>query len=343
MDKQRKWIDVLWWVGLYLFWIIVFQKRAFALSRTVTVQFCYLLFIAANFYFNIYFTIPRFLYRKKYISFGFALAAGIIVAALLRVPLAMFLNWNYFLVGLAQPDPGGLFLDSILNIFIWVAFIVSAKLVIDRFRFQKYVDKMEQERLTTELAFLNAQFNPHFLFNSLNSIYGHIDKNNVSARNMLLTFSEMLRYQLYECNTDLIPIDKELSYIRNYIALQQARKDDSLVVCLNIDKDVCGFSIAPLLFMAFIENAFKYAGNDEDKENRIEISFRKDGEILLFTAFNTSEPDTRNGSAHDLSAHKGIGIANVRRRLELLYPGKYHLDIRDHEHDFEIHLNLQLK
>jgi two-component system LytT family sensor kinase len=326
------------WIGLYFFWIIVFQKRTFTFSRTVTVQFCYLLFIAANFYFNVYFNIPRYLYRKKYFAFGCALAAGILVTALLRVPLATVLNRNYFLVGKSQPGFWDLFLNSSLNISIWVICILAGKLTLDRFRFQQYIDGVKQEKQKTELAFLNAQFNPHFLFNSLNSIYGHIDKSNHSARNMLLNFSDMLRYQLYECNTDLISIDKELSYIRNYITLQQTRKDESLIVCLDIGKEVSGFSIAPLLFMAFIENAFKYAGNGEDKENRIEISFRTNENELIFRAFNTKE----TGAKPTLS-HKGIGIANVRRRLELLYTAKYVLDIRDTEPSFEVNLKLHVE
>ncbi len=338
MVKQRKWMHVLGWLSLYFFWITIFQTRAFTFSRTLTVQFCYLLFIAANFYFNIYFAIPRLLYRKKYIAYGFALAGCVIVTALLRVPLAMYLNSHYFLANKPQPGSRELFSSSFLNISIWVICVVAGKLIADRYRVQQHLDEVKQEKLKTELAFLNAQFNPHFLFNSLNSIYGQIDKTNMAARKMLLSFSDMLRYQLYECNTDLIGIDKEMSYIRNYVALQQARRDERLMVCLNIGKEVRGFSIAPLLFMAFIENAFKYAGNCEDRENRIEIGFRKNEDDLIFTAFNTKEPGAR-----DDRDHKGIGIANVRRRLELLYPGKYLLDIDDREDTFFVLLKLYLK
>ena len=338
MVQGRKWMHGLWWLGLYFFWIIVFQKRAFTFSRTLTVQFCYLLFIAANYYLSIYWTIPRFLYRKRYTAFGVTLTAGIALSALLRVPLAMFLNAHYFLRGMPQPGFEDIFFNSLLNISIWALFIVAGKLMIDRFRLQQYVGKMEQEKLRTELAFLNAQFNPHFLFNSLNSIYGQIDKTNTAARNMLLTFSDMLRYQLYECNTELISIDKELGYIRNYVALQQARKDERLIVNLSMGREVQGFSIAPLLFMAFIENAFKYAGNCEERENRIDISFQKEGDRLAFTTFNTKESNDRNGLAN-----KGIGIANAKRRLELLYPGKYQLAIDDQDHAFTILLKIDLK
>ena len=204
--KGKSGIHLLAWIGLYIFWVMVFQKRAFAFSRTATVEFCYLVFVAANFYLNVCISIPLYLYKKKYVSFSGILLGGIVVAALLRVPLATYLNTHYFLIGKPQPDFWTLFINSLLNIFVWAVCLVSAKLIIDRFSFQKYIDAITKEKERAELDFLNAQFNPHFLFNSINSIYGHIDKRNTTAREMLLTFSDMLRYQLYECNNNIISI-----------------------------------------------------------------------------------------------------------------------------------------
>ena len=337
MTRKKNWLQLLWWVGLYVFWVMVFQKREFAFSRTATIEFCYLVFIAANFYFNIYFTIPTFLYKKKYVAFVAAMIAGIVLAALIRVPLAMFLNQNYFPVASPLPNFSSLFINSLLNIFIWVVCIVAGKLIIDRFNFQQYVDEMAKQKEQAELDFLNAQFNPHFLFNSINSIYGHIDKHNTTARNMLLTFSEMLRYQLYDCNSNAINIDKEMNYIKNYVALQKARKNESLIVHLDIAENVKRFSIAPLLFIAFIENAFKYVGSSEETENKVSISVAKEDDTLYFKCFNTKEIDFTNNIEH-----KGIGIANAQRRLKLLYPKKHQLDIIDNKNYYEANLKIQL-
>ncbi|MDP4261814.1 MAG: histidine kinase [Bacteroidota bacterium] len=334
---KRAPVHIAGWVALYLLWILVFQKRSVVFSRTATVQFCYLFFIAANYYFNIWFAIPKFLYQKKITSFVIVALAAIMAGALMRVPVAMYLNKTWFLVGKAQPGFAELFYNSFINIFIWVICLVAAKLVMDRARFQKYVHKIEKERSKAELDFLKAQFNPHFLFNSINSIYGHIDKGNTSARNMLLTFSDMLRYQLYECNTDSVSIDKELNYIRNYVALQQVRKGDNLVVELDIDENVRSFMIAPLLFIAFIENAFKYVSNDDKKENRIKISFRAENGSLLFQTYNTKGINNNKGIEHN-----GIGVMNARRRMELVYPGKHDLAIHEHESTYEVILKLQL-
>jgi hypothetical protein len=337
LSNQNKWSALLWWPLLYFFWIMVFQKREFAFSRTATIEFCYLIFIAANFYFNLYFIIPRFLYRKKYFLFVLFMILGIVVAALLRVPLATYLNQHYFLIGRPQPGFFVLFKNSLLNILIWVVCLVAGKLIIDRFRFQQYVDEMTKQKEQVELDFLNAQFNPHFLFNSINSIYGHIEKQNTTARNMLLTFSDMLRYQLYDCNSTTIPIEKELHYIKNYVALQKARKEESLIINLNIDENVKGFSIAPLLFIAFIENSFKYVSSSEEKVNKVAISVTKEGDTVYFKCYNTKEINSVN-----VIKHKGIGITNAKRRLQLLYPQRHSLDIIDDKNYYEVNLRIDV-
>lgn len=337
MARTRWWIHLIIWASLYLFWVTILQNRSFTLSRTLTVEFCYLLFIAANFYFNSYITIPKFLHRKKYLAFGSLLLSGILIGSFLRTLLAVYMNSHFFQPGGNQPAFSTVFFRSLLNISIWVLCSVALQLIFEKIRFRKYVDALETEKTKNELDFLKAQFNPHFLFNSINSIYGHIDKNNSTARNMLLTFSEMLRYQLYECNTDAISIDKEIHYIRNYTALQQIRKEEDLVVRLTIREEVRGFSIAPLLFIAFIENAFKYVSNNESEENKVEICLDRQDDLLLFSIFNTKEKNNRPPFEH-----QGIGIANVRRRLELLYPGKYDLSIKEEDHSYQVDLKIQL-
>jgi len=338
MTQKRTWYNILLWIGLYLLWVVVFQKRAFSFSRTMTIQFCYLLFIAGNYYFNVYYVVPVFLYRKKYEAFALLFLAGIVAASLLRVPLATYLSQHYFAPGKPPPGLSQLFFNSLINIFIWTICLVAGKLIVDRIRFQKYIEVIEKEKMKNELDFLKAQFNPHFLFNSINSIYGNINKSNSTAREMLLIFSEMLRYQLYECNTSVISIEKEISYIRNYISLQQIRKPENLSIQLNVSEDVRGITIAPLIFMAFIENSFKYVSNHEDRLNEVQISLARSNNQLFFKTFNTKE----NVNGREMIDPGGIGIANVKRRLELLYPDKHALMIQNNDHSFEVMLNLEV-
>lgn len=304
----------------------------------MTVEFCYLLFIAGAYYFNVVFNVPGFLYRKKYVLFSINLAAILVLAAGLRTMLARYMSMHVFAPGHAAPVFTNIFFQSLLNISVWVACLLAIYLTVEKIRFRKYVDTLEKQKTQNELDFLKAQFNPHFLFNSIHSIYGHIDKNNPTARNMLLTFSEMLRYQLYECNVEAISIEKEISYIRNYTALQQIRKEEDLIVHLVLDPEVRGFSIAPLLFIAFIENAFKYVSNHDDRENRVAISLEKQGGALVFKSFNTRERNT----GRPIKDSGGIGVANVKRRLELLYPEKHDLSIEETDHSYQVTLKLEL-
>ena len=324
------------WGLLYFFWIMVFQKRSFAFSQTVTVEFCYLFFVAANYYLNVLYNIPTFLYQKKYPSFLLVFGLGITITALLRVPLATYMNEFFFLKGKPQPNFTTLFTSSFLNIFIWTIILVTGKLMIDRFTFQQYVDEVSKQKERAELDFLNAQFNPHFLFNSINTIYGYIDKHNSTARHMLLTFSDMLRYQLYDCSSNNISIEKEINYIRNYLELQKARKEDGLVVELSVAENVKNISIAPLLFIAFIENSFKYVGINDRGENKISISFCNEKSKLHFKCFNSKGSVKVNSLEH-----RGIGISNAKRRLALIYPQKNELAISDTDLFYEVNLDIQ--
>jgi two-component system LytT family sensor kinase len=327
---------ILWWVGVYLFWVMVFQRRSFALSTTATIEFCYLLFVAANYYFNIGFIVPRFLYQQKYLQYVSLLAMGIVTTALLRVPLAAYLNANYFFPGETQPSPTAIFIASLLNIFIWTTLLCAGKIAVDRYWLQRHVEEMQKEKSKAELDFLNAQLNPHFLFNSLNAIYGQIDKSNTSAKNMVLTFSEMLRYQLYDCNRNQIAIKQEIDYLRNYIALQQVRKGEGVKIDFSVNHEVRNFFVAPLLFIAFVENAFKYVSTDE-QENRISISMQKQSDTLWFKCYNSKEQSDRTALEH-----KGIGVENAKRRLALHYGDKHQLKITNAESYYEVDLKIQV-
>jgi LytS/YehU family sensor histidine kinase len=293
-------------------------------------------FIAGNYYFNWLFTVPRLLNRKKYLVFGLCFIAGIVVGAALRVPVSWLVSKYIFLVNIVSFNPGKVFLDSFVNILFWVVLILASKLIAERIRSQRYIELIEKERAANELNFLRAQFNPHFLFNSINSIYAHIDKSNKNARNMLLLFSEMLRYQLYECNVERIELEREINYIRNYIEIQKSRIDERIHVSFCAGDVGSSTKVPPLMLMAFIENAFKYVGFDESRPNVVDIKLSYQNARLELFVFNTKDPGYRR-PAGDSS---GLGIANTRRRLELLFPNSYSLDIDNNEHDFKVHLTL---
>ena len=323
------------WLAAYIFWIFIFRNTTLVLTHAITIQFCYLLFIAANYYLNILYAIPALLNKRRYVSFGLCFISGVLVTALLRVPVSMLVITYVFKI----PDPhfnyAAIFMDSFINILFWLVCILAAKMIIEKIRSQVYIEQIEKEKATNELNFLRAQFNPHFLFNSINSIYGHIDKTNKDARNMLLVFSEMLRYQLYECNVERIDLNKELNYISNYIAIQKGRIDERIAISYRTDIDTEQVKIAPLLLITFIENAFKYVGFNEDKTNRVDIFLECRQGMLFFKVFNT-----KDSYINPTEQSSGLGIVNTKRRLELLYPGKHQLVINNLENDYELTLSL---
>jgi two-component system LytT family sensor kinase len=337
--KQKLIYHVLFWLGMYLLWVFVFRNYSFSLTKTVSVEFCYLVFITADYYITIYFIVPRFLKKKKYVYFILLMVGLIAFSALLRAIIAREMNIHIFHT---RPPLvfGTLYLNSLVNIFIWVELFIIGTMIADRIYNQQQFAILERERIKHELDFLKAQINPHALFNSLNSIYGHIDKQNQTARNILLKFSGLLRYQLYDCSEDKISLGKEMEYIKNYISFQQIRKEENLIVDTKIDIDECNYGIAPLLLVVLIENAFKFVSNFTDKDNKIDIKINVKGSLFTFYVSNTTEH--RQALSAILNPAGGIGIANLKRRLELLYPGKYELGFKQEPDFYEATLKLEL-
>ena len=323
------------WLLAYLFWIYIFRNGTLVFTHTITIQFCYLAFICINYYFNTLYAIPHLLNKKQYVKFGISFILGIIITSILRIPVSVAVNTYVFKVDHPHFNYLSIFYDSFVNILFWVVCILAAKMMIDKIQSQVYIEQIEKEKATNELNFLKAQFNPHFLFNSINSIYGHIDKSNKNARDMLLIFSEMLRYQLYECNVDKMDLNNEINYIKNYVALQKSRLDERIQVSFCADINGPMIKVAPLLFINFIENAFKYVGFNDATPNRIEISLRYENGNLLFRVFNT-----KDCFVNPAEGSSGLGIANTKRRLEILYPNRHELIINDDENFYEMDLIL---
>jgi two-component system, LytTR family, sensor kinase len=154
----------------------------------------------------------------------------------------------------------------------------------------------------------------------------------------VVQFSDLLRYQLYECNVEKVPIEKELEYLKNYINLQRLRKNDNVTVSVEVSESIRGFTVAPLLFSPFVENAFKYVSNHETKPNGITVRLFLENNSLVFSCSNS-----KNGkAAKTADGSGGIGIANVKRRLELLYPQRHELKIAENTNTFEVELKLVL-
>ena len=195
---------------------------------------------------------------------------------------------------------------------------------------------VEKEKIQSELQFLKSQLNPHFLFNSLNTIYSLSVKQSPDTSEAVINLSELMRYMLYEADKKLVPLGKELEYIKSYVALQRLRLSNSENVTLKISGEEKGKFVPPLLFISFIENAFKY-GTDYNGKTFVKINLSINNECINLHVTNII------GTFKAKSESSGVGLENVKNRLNYLYPHSHVLLIKDDGKTYEVNLTLNLK
>lgn len=286
------------------------------------------------FYLNYYFFVDKFYFTKKYIVYALVIIAVLIISFPITDAIVFSLNGPLpEMRRLGQHHGPGLltvFLNKKLYLFLFV-FIASLFL-----RIRQHLKIIQQEKTTSELSFLKAQINPHFLFNTLNSIYSLSIQKSDDAPQAIVKLSSMMRYVLKETKDDYVPVANELNYIRDYVELQKLRIEKKVKLQFEIKNNNSGQKIAPLILIPFIENAFKYGVNSEE-DSSIDIKIDIDNKLLSMDVHNNK---VKNVFAENLSTN--LGIENTRKRLELLYPGKYKLTIDDLEKEFVVNLSLQL-
>ncbi|WP_172826889.1 sensor histidine kinase [Flammeovirga sp. SJP92] len=180
---------------------------------------------------------------------------------------------------------------------------------------------LKLEKTKAELSFLKAQISPHFLFNTINTIFWLILKDPQGAQELLLKLSEMLRYQLYECDHDFVPIQKEIDYLTHLCKVQGYRKGKKVKITTEFDTEDTAYPIPPLLFLPLVENAMKYVSQKDDQENYISIFLKQRSNLVSFEIVNSTD-----GSHIELEEDKkysGIGLSNIKKRLTLIYGNNY--------------------
>lgn len=334
---RYKFHHLLFWIAFGSIWYYLRYHEYAVRQNAINVTIIKTLDLAIMVYLANYLLVPALLYKKRYVLFALCFLGMVVVSSLSKMYfIGRALNVDMFNFSTGMKE-------RVYNFVIPHFFLVTAgvafKLLLDYTRIQKRLAEIAREKAETELNFLKSQINPHFLFNSINSVYFLIDKNNTEARQALHKFSEMLRYQLYEIKDERIPIEKEVSYLKDYIDLQKLRRDENCSVELNIDKGMKSFAIEPLILIPFVENSFKHLShynNGKTNEIRIDLS-RQNGE-MEFSVSNTTE----GKAVAEVKKQGGIGLANVKRRLELLYPDKHLLQITDREGWFNVQLKIKM-
>lgn len=336
----------LWWtVNSGSLWGVV--NGLFFSPYVIKFSF-YVVFQALGVYFNLYYLIPKFLEKGKYVQYIGLLILTMLCVAVLILPGYYAGAWwsDQTFQELYGTDPGNYFhflkANTLASSVASMTLAMSIKLTKNWIQANRKQQMLEKEKLETELKFLKSQFNPHFLFNNLNSIFVLIHKDPSMASEFLVKFSDLLRYQLYECNEQQIPLNRELDYLENFIELAKLRLDyDNLKLILDIEPPPSGkLTIAPFLLMPFIENAFKHVSQRKDQLNWIKMKLSFHEQLLHFDIANSIS--RQNVASSEILYHGGIGLKNVQRRLDLMYPGQYELVIQKEDAQFKVKLQINL-
>ena len=310
--------------------------------------------LVITFYLNAFLLVPRLLLRNRR-AYYFMIVVGIVIAILfanrrLDRSYAEFQGHRMFQGQhkLRPPGPpifipgarGGLGVTLTVAITSLVVGISTAISVIQKWQKDNQERKeLEKDKVTSELSFLKAQINPHFFFNTLNNIYALTTVDPRIAGEAIHQLSKMMRYLLYDTQQGDNMLSQEIAFVKNYISLMKLRLTDAVKINLDTPAHLQDVPLAPMIFLPFVENAFKH-GVSATRQSYIDININQKNKVLDLTVSNSIMKD--NGVS--LDTNSGIGLVNTRRRLDLLYAGKYKLDINESNaaSDYTVHLVLDL-
>lgn len=344
--KQKKWIrilsHVLFWIFIVAFFTFIFGIRKGEGYLKITQVLIGTLPIDIGFtYFILYFLIPRYLLKRRYLHFFLLLfvSFSVVVVAEWTINFYIMYPWVYEDWEKWKSSMHYLSGDA-FSLYLSIGFVVflasTIKLVKNWFESQQAKADLEIQNRKSELALLRSQVNPHFLFNTLNNIDALIRIDPDKASDSVMKLSGIMRYFIYEANTDKVPLQKEIDYLESFIELQRLRYRNPGFISYQKTGIAEGILIAPMLFVPFVENAFKH-GTRRDLAPGISIELAIRPERIKLEVWNYFEGNG-NGNNH---IGPGIGLANVEKRLQLIYPGKHKLEIDKQADRFFISLELE--
>lgn len=335
---------ILFWTAYFILnvlrWGSYFDDYGYSLKSNV-VEFPIHIALV---YFNLYYLLPRFVPKSilKYLAF---LAIAILFFAMLRILLTYTLVTTEIYREAVYEETSLFGINYVIAVYIGELYVVGLttgiKLMIDWVKNQKLTRELERRHHETELAYLRSQLQPHFFFNTLNNLYSLTLEKSDLAPEMVLKLSDLMSYVVYKGNARSVSLHDEVKQIQHYIDLEKIRYGKRLKTSLHISGDIAGKQLPPLLLTPFIENSFKHGIHLKEGKIPIDIEITVLGDRLEFSVKNikseAKETPTVNGK--ELS---GIGIQNTKRRLELLFPDDFELNIEDNLDSFRVTLNIPL-
>ncbi len=338
-----------WMVHLFI-WIVytlafaaiyAFFYESVSLSRSIPQYLMTAWIDAVAAYFTVYFLIPKYLLKRRFS--GFVLCFFISAAVLSLSQRAVL---GYLTYPLIYPEYTEVFrffrfnpLLTFFNIYVMTFIFASVKMFEYWYYNQMQNKELQKQKMESELKFLKSQIHPHFLFNTLNNLYALTLDRSEKAPEVVVKLSDLLSYMLYECNADYVALDKEVQLLKDYLDLEKIRYHNELNCDFATTGDVGSKFIPPLLLLPFVENAFKHGLSKKAESPWIRIRLNVDEEFLNFMVENNKPTKEQVDEARYT---EGIGLQNVRRRLELIYGENYALEVRSKKELFGIYLKIEL-
>ena len=280
-----------------------------------------------------YWLLPKHFYQKRYAPFFISLV--VLIAAIIGIE-ELILEKIYYPDTRYLRFPGVIF--SLVDVVPTILILTGGKFAWDALRKQREVENLQSAVKESELQFLKSQVNPHFLFNNLNNLYAYAIENSPKTPDIILELSSVLRYMLYDCRADFVLLKKEIEHLQHFVSLNELQIEERGTINFQTQNIQSNHQIAPLILVVFIENAFKHsmASLTENIQININIKLSENG-ILQFNCKNNHQPQSNTDNLT-----KGIGLENVLKRLELLYPNTHNLSIVNDGNWYEVDLELNL-
>lgn len=321
------------WIMIWLIYFMIHLQFSFVISVGKSTMITLAQFIV--YYLVSKILIPRYFEkdRRRFIM----LTTGLVIFVnFIATFLELFISTNLGETGRPPLLLSGFLQFVLITAALWVS--ISLYMFNKERDTQKKMESLKNEKAETELKFLKAQINPHFLFNALNNIYTIAYIGDKTTPDKIAMLSEMLRYVLYDCNSEYVPLEKEVEYLKNYIAFQQLKTENEQRIIMNIQVENVHARIAPMIMIPFVENAFKHSGIIKDKKGFVELKIKqKDNELSFSVRNSIMEAKTETGKLNS-----GIGIENLENRLKLLYKNKFRLKVEEKRNEYFTRLNISL-
>lgn len=341
MAKAKKWTrhysfyHMIFWVSLVVV-MMVANVPKLGFFQALFTDMITVGFFAAIAYLNYFVLFPKYLKDKNFYQHIGLLA----LTAILLTPIKTTLN---FLVSSGNIEAQSHYISNQLYTFLTLFFAGTSSTIYqimnDWLVQQRDKKDLESQTLQSELKFLKSQINPHFLFNTLNSLYALTLKKSDLAPEIVLKLSEMMRYMLYECNEKEVFLSKEINYMQNYLELEKLRHGNKMMIQFQVEGHIEKQKIAPLILIPFIENAFKHGINNQISQGFVNLNLCVEGIDLMMNIENSKSPSLPKISE---KRSGGIGLINVKRRMDIIYPNRHHLEIKESPNTYAAELQLQL-